>query len=98
MKTHGIKYYKPDSIAVFTRIFSSNAHDGLGKWYNDAMAFLNRNEKLYLRFMLLSGVRAMEGINSFNLIVGMGTQYQTEYYNENTKFLEHFRYAKAILA
>ena len=38
MKNHGITYYKPDLIAVFTRIFSSNAHDGLDKWYNDAMA------------------------------------------------------------
>ncbi len=70
-----LKSYKPDPIAAFTRIFSSNAHDGLGKWYNDAMAVLNDNEKLYLRYMLLSGLRAMEGINSFNLIVGMGSKY-----------------------
>jgi intergrase/recombinase len=97
MQNHGIKYYKPDSIAVFTRIFSSNAHDGLGKWYNDAMAVLNDNEKLYLRYMLLSGVRAMEGINSFNLIVGMESKYLEDYFNENTKMLEHFRFAKLFL-
>ncbi len=86
-----------DPIATFTRIFRSNAHEGLGEWYNQAMAVLYPNEKLSLRFMLLSGVRAMEGINSFNLIVGMGSKYQTEYYNENTKFLEHFRYPKLFL-
>ena len=97
MQNHGIKRYKPDPIATFTRIFSSNAHDGLGKWYNDARAVLNENEKLYLRYMALSGLRAMEGINSFNLIVGMGSKYSTEYYNENTKFLEHFRYPKLFL-
>jgi intergrase/recombinase len=39
----------------------------------------------------------MEGINSFNLIAGMGSKYSTEYYNENTKFLEHFRYPKLFL-
>ena len=50
-----------------------------------------------LRLMLLSGMRAMEGINCFNLIVYLGSKYQTEYYNENTKFLEHFRYPKLFL-
>lgn len=97
MSSHGIKRYKPDPIAAFTRIFSSNAHSGLGEWYNQATAVLYPNEKLYLRLMLLSGMRAMEGINCFNLIVGMGSKYQTEYYNENTKFLEHFKYPKLFL-
>jgi hypothetical protein len=83
MHTHGIKRYKPDPIAAFTRIFSSNAHTGLGEWYNQTMAVLRDNEKLWLRFMLLSGVRAMKGINSFNLIVKLGTKNQTEYYNES---------------
>jgi hypothetical protein len=31
MKIHGITRYKPDPIAAFTRIFSSNAHTGLGE-------------------------------------------------------------------
>jgi hypothetical protein len=97
MKIHGITRYKPYPIATFTRIFSSNAHEGLAEWYQSAMAVLNDNEKLYLRLMALSGMRAMEGINSFNLIVELGSKYQTEYYNENTKFLEHFRYPKLFL-
>jgi hypothetical protein len=97
MKRHGIKRYKPDPIATFTKIFSSKAHDGLMQWYNEALAILNGNEKLYLRFTLLSGVRAMEGINSFNLIVGMGSKYESEYYNSETGFLEHFRYPKLFL-
>lgn len=39
----------------------------------------------------------MEGINSFNLIVELGSKYQTDYYNENNKLLEHFRYPKLFL-
>jgi len=97
LASHGIKRYKPDPIAAFTRIFSSNAHAGLGEWYNQALAVLRPNEKLYLRLMLLSGMRAMEGINCFNLIVELGSKYQTEYYNEQTKFLEHFKYPKLFL-
>ncbi len=97
MKSHGVKHYKPDQITTFTRIFNTDAHEGLGEWYNQAMAVLGDNEKLYLRFMLLSGVRAMEGINSFNLIVDLGSKYSTEYYNENTSFLEHFKHPKLFL-
>jgi Archaeal phage integrase len=97
MKIHGITRYKPDPIAAFTRIFSSNAHAGLDEWYSDSIALLNENERLYLRYMALSGLRAMEGINSFNLIVSMDSKYETDYYNESTKFLEHFRYPKLFL-
>jgi len=97
LKRHGIKRYKPDAIQSFTRIFNSEAHKGLGEWYSQATAIINENEKLYLEFMLLSGVRAMEGIKSFNLIVELGSKYSQDYYNEKTQFLEHFRYPELFL-
>jgi hypothetical protein len=97
MSTHGIKRVKADPVQAFTRIFNSSAHKGLGEWYKSALAVLNENERLYLRFMLLSGVRAMEGVNSFNLIVELGSKYTQEYYNESTGFLEHFKYPKLFI-
>jgi hypothetical protein len=97
MKAHGIKRVRADPVQAFTRIFNSNAHKGLGKWYQDASAVLRKNEQLYLRFMLLSGVRAMEGVKAFNLIVKLGSKYTEEYYNENTGFLEHFKYPELFL-
>jgi hypothetical protein len=97
MKAHGVKHYKPDQITTFTRIFNTNAHERLGEWYNQVMTVLKDNEKLCLRFMLLSGVRAMEGINRFNLIVSLGSKYQTECYNENTGCLEHYKYSELFL-
>jgi hypothetical protein len=97
LKIHGIKKYKPDPIEAFTRIFNSNAHNGLGKWYNDALNALADNEKLYLRYMLLSGIRAMEGIHSFNILVDLGDKYTQEYFNTQTNFLEHFKYPKLFL-
>ena len=39
----------------------------------------------------------MEGINCFNLIVGLGSKYKTEYYNENTGVLEHYKYLELFL-
>jgi hypothetical protein len=97
LKIHGIKKVKADPIEAFTRIFNGNAHNGLGKWYNDALAVLAPNEKLYLRYMMLSGTRAMEGIKSFNILVDLGDKYTEEYYNSQSKFLEHFRYGKDFL-
>jgi intergrase/recombinase len=97
MKAHGIKRVRLDPVQAFTRIFNSNAHKGLGKWYQDALAVLKENERLYLRFMLLSGVRAMEGVKAFNLIVELGPKYTEEYYNCETRFLEHFKYPKLFL-
>jgi intergrase/recombinase len=97
MKAHGIKRYKPDAIESFTRIFNGEEHKGLGEWLSQATKSVNDSEKLYLQFMLFSGVIAMEGINSFNLIVELGSQYSQDYYNEKTQFLEHFRYPKLFL-
>jgi hypothetical protein len=97
MLTHGIKRVRPDPLQTFTRIFNSKAHEGLGEWYNQALAVLKENEQLYLKFMLLSGVRAMEGVRAFNLIVELGSRYTEEYYNQNTGFLEHFKYPKLFL-
>jgi hypothetical protein len=97
MKAHGIKRVRQDPVQAFTRIFNSNAHKGLGKWYQDALAVLKENPRLYLRFMLLSGVRAMEGVKAFNLIVELGPKYTEEYYNCETRFLEHFKYPKLFL-
>jgi hypothetical protein len=79
MKAHGIKRVRIDPVQAFTRIFNSNAHKGLGEWYQDALAVLKENEQLYLRFMLLSGIRAMEGVKAFNLVVELGSSYTEEY-------------------
>ena len=97
MHVHGIKRVKPDPLQAFVRVFNSKVHEGLDEWYKQALTVLKDNEKLYLRFMLLSGVRAMEGVKAFNLIAEIGGKYKEEYYNENTGFLEHFKYPKLFL-
>jgi hypothetical protein len=95
-KNHGIKWIQGDGLSAFIRIFNNN-HSNLKEWYNSALAVLNDNEKLYLRYILLSGIRKEEGIKSFNLMVSLGKRFNEEYYNESTGFLEHFRYPKLFL-
>jgi hypothetical protein len=95
-KDCGIKWVQGDSLSAFARIFN-NHHSDLKEWYQSAQSVLNPNEKLYLRYMLLSGIRKEEGINSFNLIISLGNKLSEEYYNDETGFLEHFRYPKMFL-
>ncbi len=97
MQVHGIKSGKPDIVQAFARIFNSKAHEGLGQWYKNAYEVLNYSQRLYLRLMLLSGVRAMGGVKAFNLIVELGDRYQEECYAQSTGFLEHFKYPKLFL-
>ena len=96
LKQHGIKWTKDSSYQSFIRIFNNN-HNDLIEWYHKASNALNDNEKLYLKFMLLSGLRKNEGIQSFNLIIDLNKQNKLgEYFNIELSALEHFRYKQFL--
>jgi intergrase/recombinase len=58
---------------------------------------LDENEKLYLKFLLLSGLRKREGIQSFNLIIDLArTGRLADYYNEDLSMLEHYKYKQFL--
>jgi intergrase/recombinase len=58
---------------------------------------LKDNEKLYLRFMLLSGLRKNEGLQSFNLIITLSNEGKlADYYNEDLSMLEHYRFKQFL--
>ena len=97
MKNTGLKWSKADAFNSFMRIMNNN-HNDLIQWYNQASEILEESEKLYLRFMLLNGLRKSEGIESFNLIINLSKQSKVnEYYNEELLTLEHYKYPKLFL-
>jgi len=98
LKQHGIKWLNSDdSFNSFLRIINNN-HSNLGEWYKVAQNILHDNEKLYLRFALLSGIRKGEAITSFNLIINLSQQNKlSEYYNAEHGILEHFKYGDLFL-
>jgi intergrase/recombinase len=96
LKNSGLKWSKNNSFDSFMRIFNNN-HTDLIDWYRRATNILNDNEKLYLKFMLLSGLRKNEGIESFNLIINLYSQNKlNEYYNEDISILEHFKFKQFL--
>jgi len=90
LKDYDIKWSSTSSIDSFFRIFNNNSKDVL-EWYMRAINTLDDDCKIYLKFLLLSGLRPTEAIHSFNLI---RTRFDG-YYNEG--ILEHFRYPKLFL-
>jgi hypothetical protein len=98
IKNHGIKWANNnDSLTAFVRILNGNNLKGLPEWYQKAYSIFNDNEKLYLRFIALSGVRKTEAKMAFDKIREMARAGKLEeYYNSETKMLEHFRYRQFL--
>ena len=98
LRNHGVKWVNnDDSFSSFLRIVNNN-HNNLGKWYKITQNILRDNEKRWLRFNLLTGLRKSESIDSFNLIISNNQNgILSEYYNEELGILEHFKYKELFL-
>jgi hypothetical protein len=96
LKQYGIRWVRPDSFESFVKIMNNN-HGDLIDWYKRACSILDENERLYLRFMLLSGLRMSEGIQAFNLIIELHNRNRlNEYFNEELSMLEHYKYRQFL--
>jgi intergrase/recombinase len=91
LKNSGIKWVSNDSaFDSFLRIVNNN-HSDLGQWYSEMQKILRDNEKLFLRFTLLTGLRKAEAINSFKLIIKLHKEGKLDTYFKDG-ILEHFRH------
>jgi len=72
----------------------NNANNDVIEWYNKATRVLDDNDlSLYLKFVLMSGLRKSEAIESFNLMIELHNQENlNNYCNEELGTIEHFRY------
>ena len=96
IKQYGIKWDRTDSLESFMRIMSSH-HNDLPEWIAKVRTAFSDNEKLYLRFLVLSGLRVSEGIDSFNLIIELSKNNKLdEYYNRELEILEHYKYKQFL--
>ena len=58
---------------------------------------MDENEKFYLKFMLLSGLRKTEGMQAFNLIIERYKENKlSEYFNDELSMLEHYKYKQFL--
>ena len=97
MKNYGIKTSRPDAFSSFLRMFNSNSEDLL-EWYREALSVLRVNERLYLKFVALTGIRKSEALESFNLIIQLYKLGRLDaYYDQELCVLEHFKFKEKFL-
>jgi intergrase/recombinase len=97
LEEYGIKIDRPDSLTSFLRLFNANGNDTI-QWYKQAISKLRDHESLFTKFLLYSGLRTSECINSFNLIIKLARENKlSEYYDSELNVLCHFKYPKLFI-
>jgi intergrase/recombinase len=97
LSEYGIKLDRPNGLNAFLRILNANNSDVL-QWFNDALPLLRDNERLFTKFLLHSGLRTSEAINSFNLIIELTKENKlSDYYDSELNVLCHFKYPKFFI-
>jgi intergrase/recombinase len=97
LEEYGIKIGRPDSLSAFLRILNASNSDVM-TWYRSAISMLRDNERLFAKFLLHSGLRTSEAINSFNLIIELARDNKLlEYYDSELNVLCHFKYPKLFI-
>ncbi len=97
LRQYGIKWVRPDNFSVFLSIMN-NRHDDLKDWYRTTQSILGTDYKLFLRFVVLTGLRKGEAITSFNKIVSLAQSGRLdEYHNRELSMLEHYKYPNEFL-
>ena len=97
LSEYGIKLERPNGLNAFLRILNANNSDIL-QWLNSAAPVLRENERLFVKFLLNSGLRTSEAINSFNQTIELGKEGKlSEYYDSELNVLCHFKYQKLFI-
>jgi intergrase/recombinase len=93
LKNYGIKWTTEDTaFNGFLSIFSKQ-HDTLPQYIKEIRPLLTSDERLFLKFLAVSGLRKNEALTSFNMIIKLNSEGKLcEYYNEELSVLEHFKY------
>jgi intergrase/recombinase len=97
LKSFDIKTSRPDSLSAFLRILNASNSDVM-TWYKSTNPLLRENERLFVKFLLHSGLRCSEAIHSFNLIIELSSENRlSEYYDSELNVLCHFKYPKLFI-
>jgi len=72
--------------------------DGLMDWVKKSTKVLDKNLSTFIEFVMISGIRRGEAINSLNLITRFSkTGKLSNYYNSEMQSLEHFRFEDVFM-
>jgi intergrase/recombinase len=96
-KAYGIKWINTDSFNGFLN-FINGHHEDLIQWFKATQNLLADNERIFLKFTLISGLRKNEAIKAFNKVIDLSNSNTLDlYYNSETQILEHFKFTSEFL-
>jgi hypothetical protein len=93
LKNYGIRWTSTDTaFNGFLSVFSKQ-HNTLPQYLRDIQPILEPNERLFVKFLSITGLRKNEALTAFNMIIRLNSEGKLcEYYNEELSVLEHFKY------
>ena len=93
LKNYGIKWTSADTaFNGFLSVFSKQ-HNTLPQYIKDIQPHLTASERVFVKFLALSGLRMNEAVTSFNMIIRLNNEGKLgEYYNIELNVLEHFKH------
>ena len=93
LKSHGIKWTNNNTaFNAFLAIFN-HQHDTVPAYLKEIQPILLENEKLFVKFLAITGLRKNEALTAFNMILELNSKRRLgEYYNSDLQVLEHFKY------
>ncbi|MGD0979549.1 MAG: integrase [Candidatus Bathyarchaeia archaeon] len=96
IKNNGIHWASRNGFDSFLKIVNGN-HKDVIEWYKKTQTVLPDNEKLFVRFVLLSGLRMSEAKRSFSKIIELAKQNRlNEYYDDKQQILKHYQYSENL--
>ena len=96
IKSYGIKWENQSSVESFLRILKQEP--GLMEWFQKSTRMLDPHLSTFMKFVMITGIRRGEAINSFNLIIRLAkTGEINSYYNSDLQSLEHFRFERVFM-
>jgi len=97
VKRFDLKWSSRSSLKRFLSILSYNLNDSK-EWLIDVIQKVPTKYKVYLSFLALTGVRAVEGERSLNLILSLNEKNQlNRYFDEELSMLRHFAYPELFI-
>jgi intergrase/recombinase len=97
LKDFDIKPTRPDTLNAFLRILNVSNSDVINR-YRSTIPILRENERVFAKFLLLSGLRTSEAINSLNKVIELSKENRlNEYYDVSLNCLCHFKYPKQFI-
>jgi len=93
VKAYGLKWknVKAEDL-LLSRIINAKKNENVLEWVEQVKAKIPQLS-FFMDFIVFSGLRFEEAVNSYNLIIDLAREGMlNEYYNEENEVLEHYRF------